>query len=73
MLFTFLEWPSLFLYSMNLHCITVQCTAQAGYRRGNFIGKDDSCDCTLAICMNYLSMVVTGGGGGGGMTGRLGR
>ena len=63
MLFTFLEWPSLFLYSMNLHCITVQCTAQAGYRRGNFIGKDDSC---MGLHFGHLYELSVYGCEGGG-------
>ena len=32
-------------------------TGQAGHGRNNFQGKDDSCKITLAIYMNYLSMV----------------
>ena len=28
---------------------------QAGHGKGNFLGKDDSCDNTLAIYMKYLA------------------
>ena len=30
---------------------------QAGHRKGDFLGKDDSCDSTLAIYLNYVSTV----------------
>ena len=39
--------------------ITVQCAVhrgQAGHGRGHFLGKDDSCDNILPICLSYFSI-----------------
>ena len=47
------------MYLMNPSLYTVQ-YRPAGHRQRYFLGKDDSCDSTLAIYilyMNYLSML----------------
>ena len=52
----YVEWSALHVYSMNLSQDRTVCTKGRQHGRGNILGQDDSCDSTLAINMNYLSM-----------------
>ena len=45
-----------YTYRMSALYTCTVCTGQAWHGRGTFLGKDGSCDNTLAIYTNYLSM-----------------